>query len=110
MWKQKRISPQSDISLSGDIYTWLATEIDDLNLSTNSFVCIVRDNVDLSTWAENEFIVSTFVKDQPSNVNKQYYRCRGMSNIQAIYLQNRSFATNETCYVYANETYTIFYQ
>lgn len=110
IWKQKQISPSSDISLSTDVYTWLETEIAKLNLSTNSFVCVLRDNIDFTTWKENELIGTMFNKDQPSNVSKVYFRCRGMANIQSIYLQNRNFQSNETCIVYASETYTIFYQ
>ena len=110
VWKQKQISPSSDISLSADVYTWLETEIAKLNLSTNSFVCILRDNIDLTKWDTDEFVGTMFNKDQPSNVNKVYLRCRGISNIQSVYLQNRNFISNETCKVYASETYTIFYQ
>ena len=108
-WKQKQISPSSDISLSTDVYTWLETEIGKLNLPFNSFICIIRENYDMSTWAQDDFICATFVKDQPSTVNKQYGRCRGTINIESMYIQMRNFITIETCNVYANETYTIFY-
>ena len=105
VWKQKQISPSSNISLAGDVLTWLESEIANLQISTNGFVCVMRDNVDISTWSQDEFVGAMFNKDQTGT--KSYYRCRGMVS---IYLQNRSFPNDETATVYANETYTIFYQ
>lgn len=105
MWSQKVITVPSDMTTASDILTWLQSEMP----STYMVMSCMRDNVDMSTWNQDDFIITQWMKSDHSANAMKYQRIRGISG-SSPYMQDRNFSNNESTYVYKDETFTIFYQ
>lgn len=105
VWSQKVITVPSNMTTASDVLTWLQSEMP----STYTLMCCLRDNVDMSTWNQDDFIFTGWGNLQSTTNAMQYQRVRGVSGDDP-YFQNRNYSNNETTNVYQGETFTIFYQ